>query len=39
MGHMWRKDGLTKHARFAKRTQKGRQGKWTSLEDMFMWLA
>ena len=38
MGNMWKRVGWTKHARYAKRIQMERQDKWTSLEDMFMWL-
>ncbi|KAF7812453.1 uncharacterized protein G2W53_033429 [Senna tora] len=37
MGHMWRRDGWTKRAKYAKKTQRERQDKWTSLEDMFMY--
>jgi len=33
---MLKKGGLTKHARFAKRTPEERKGKWTTLEDMLM---
>ncbi|KAF7845152.1 uncharacterized protein G2W53_002057 [Senna tora] len=32
MGHMWRRDGWTKCAKYAKKTQRERQDKWTSLE-------
>ncbi|KAF7832518.1 nucleolar protein 10 [Senna tora] len=37
MGHMWRRDGWTKRAKYAKKTQRERQDKWTCLEDMFMY--
>lgn len=33
---MWRKDGWTKHVRYAKRTQGVRQDKWTRQGDMLM---
>ena len=36
MENMWRKDGWTKHVRYAKRTQRVRQDKWTRQGDMHM---
>lgn len=38
MGNTQKKGGLTRHARCARKIQGVRQGKWTSLEDMFMLL-
>lgn len=34
---MWKMGGLTKRARFARRTPAASRGKWTSSEDTFMW--
>ncbi|KAG8380956.1 hypothetical protein BUALT_Bualt06G0070400 [Buddleja alternifolia] len=39
MGNMWKRDGWTKPAKCARKTQKERQDKWTRWGDMFMWLA
>ena len=36
MENMSRKDGWTKHVRYAKRTQRVRQDKWTRQGDMLM---
>lgn len=33
---MWKKVGLTKHAKYAKRTPALNQGRKTTWEDMFM---
>lgn len=37
MGNMWKTAGWTKRARFARKIQGVSQGKWTNLEDTFMW--
>lgn len=34
---MWKRGGWTKRARFARKTLKASQGKWTRWEDMFTW--
>lgn len=36
MENTWRKDGSTKHVRYAKRTPRVRQDKWTGQGDMFI---